>query len=53
MRLDNDAVEGQQSKTIQEAQRVVESLKTNISSLKSKFGLMQNSDMNNGGRQHD
>jgi Cu(I)/Ag(I) efflux system membrane fusion protein len=53
MRLDNDAVEGQQSKTLHEAQMVLESLKTNISALKSKFGLMQNSDMNDGGRQHD
>ena len=53
MRLDNDAVEGQQARTIEDAQRVAESLKTNISALKSKFGLMQNSDMNDGGRQHD
>jgi Cu(I)/Ag(I) efflux system membrane fusion protein len=53
MRLDNDAVEGQQSETLREAQRVAESLKTNISVLKSKFGLMQNSDMKVGGRQHD
>jgi Cu(I)/Ag(I) efflux system membrane fusion protein len=53
MRLDNDAVEGQQADTLQDAQRVAESLKTNISSLKSKFGMMQNSDMKDGGRQHD
>jgi hypothetical protein len=53
MRLDNDAVEGRQAETLQEAQRVAESLKTNISALKSKFGLMQNSDMKDGGRQHD
>ena len=53
MRLDNDAVEGQQARTIEDAQRVAESLKTNISALKSKFGLMQNSDMKVGGRQHD
>jgi Cu(I)/Ag(I) efflux system membrane fusion protein len=53
MRLDNDAVEGQQSETLQEAQRVAESLKTNISALKSKFGLMQTNDMKIGGRQHD
>jgi len=53
MRLDNDAAEGQQSKTLREAQRVVESLKTNISALKSKFGLMQNSDTKVGGHQHD
>jgi len=50
MRLDNDAVEGQQADTLQKAQRVAESLKTNISALKSKFGLMQNSDMKSGGR---
>jgi Cu(I)/Ag(I) efflux system membrane fusion protein len=50
MRLDNDAVEGRQSNTLQKAQRVAESLKTNISSLKSKFGLMQNNDMKAGGR---
>lgn len=53
MRLDNDAVEGQQAETLQEAQRVAESLKTNISALKSKFGLMQTNDMKIGGRQHD
>jgi len=56
MRLDNDAVEGQQSETLQGAQRVAESLKTNISSLKSKFGLMQMNnmdDMKAGGHQHD
>jgi hypothetical protein len=53
MRLDNDAVEGQQARTIEDAQRVAESLKTNISALKLKFGLMTNSDMNDGGRQHD
>ena len=56
MRLDNDAVEGQQSETIKDAQRVAESLETNISALKSKFGLMQMNDMDNmkdGGRQHD
>jgi Cu(I)/Ag(I) efflux system membrane fusion protein len=56
MRLGNDAVEGQQSETLQEAQRVVESLKTNISVLKSKFGLMQTNDMNDmkaGDHQHD
>jgi hypothetical protein len=52
MRLDNDAVEGQQARTIEDAQRVAESLKTNISSLKSKFGLMQNSDTKVGGRQN-
>jgi Cu(I)/Ag(I) efflux system membrane fusion protein len=52
MRLDNDAVEGQQAKTLQEAQRVIESLKTNIAALKSKFGLMQMNDMNPGGQQH-
>jgi len=50
MRLDNDAVEGQQSETLKDAQRVAESLETNISALKSKFGLMQNSDMKDGGR---
>jgi Cu(I)/Ag(I) efflux system membrane fusion protein len=50
MRLDNDAVEGQQARTIEDAQRVAESLKTNISALKSKFGLMQNSEMKVGGR---
>jgi Cu(I)/Ag(I) efflux system membrane fusion protein len=53
MRLDNDAVEGQQSKTIQEAQRVAESLKINVSALKSKFGLTQMNDMEVGGHQHD
>jgi hypothetical protein len=53
MRLDNDAVEGQQARTIEDAQRVAESLKTNISALKSKFGLMQIRDMKVGGRQHD
>jgi Cu(I)/Ag(I) efflux system membrane fusion protein len=52
MRLDNDAVEGQQAKTLQEAQKVIESLKTNIAALKSKFGLMQMNDMNPGGQQH-
>jgi Cu(I)/Ag(I) efflux system membrane fusion protein len=53
MRLDNDAVEGQQARTIEDAQRVAESLKTNISVLKSKFGLMKSDDMKDGGRQHD
>lgn len=55
MRLDNDAVEGQQAQTLQDAQRVVESLKINISSLKSKFGLMRMDnmdDMKAGGHQH-
>jgi Cu(I)/Ag(I) efflux system membrane fusion protein len=50
MRLDNDAVEGRQADTLQKTQRVAESLKTNISALKSKFGLMQNNDMKSGGR---
>ena len=40
MRLNNDAVEGKDVKTLQEAERIVESLKTNIVSLKAKFGLM-------------
>jgi len=40
MRLRNDAIEGKDAKTIQDAQRVIESLRTNISSLKAKFGLM-------------
>jgi Cu(I)/Ag(I) efflux system membrane fusion protein len=40
MRLNNDAVEGRQAQTIEDAQRVAESLKTNITSLKSKFNLM-------------
>jgi Cu(I)/Ag(I) efflux system membrane fusion protein len=53
MRLSNDAVEGQQSETMQDAQKAVESLKTNVSALKSKFGLMQGNDMKVGGRQHD
>ncbi len=53
MRLNNDAVEGQQTKTIQQAQRVVESLKTNIAELKSKFGLMQMEHKNTGGRHND
>jgi hypothetical protein len=53
MRLDNDAVEGQQARTIEDAQRVAESLKTNISALKSKFGLMQSGDLKDGGGQHD
>jgi Cu(I)/Ag(I) efflux system membrane fusion protein len=53
MRLDNDAVEGQQARTIEDAQRIAESLKTNISALKSKFGLMQDSEMKVGGRQND
>jgi Cu(I)/Ag(I) efflux system membrane fusion protein len=41
MRLNNDAVEGRQVKTTRDAQRVVESMKTNIASLKSKFALSQ------------
>jgi Cu(I)/Ag(I) efflux system membrane fusion protein len=53
MRLDNDAVEGQQAKTLQEAQRVARSLKTNIAALKSKFSLMQMNDMSTGDQQHD
>jgi Cu(I)/Ag(I) efflux system membrane fusion protein len=53
MRLDNDAVEGQQAETLQDAQRVVESLKTNVTALKSKFGLMQMNDMNSGEHQHE
>jgi Cu(I)/Ag(I) efflux system membrane fusion protein len=40
MRLNNDAVEGRQAQTLEDAQKVAESLKTNIASLKSKFGLM-------------
>jgi len=40
MRLTNDAVEGKEAKTLREAERIVESLKTDISSLKVKFGLM-------------
>ncbi|HEW79436.1 MAG TPA: DUF3347 domain-containing protein, partial [Phycisphaerales bacterium] len=40
MRLNNDAVEGKDVKTLQEVERIVESLKTNIVSLKAKFGLM-------------
>ena len=57
MRLNNDAVEGQQVKTLEGARRTAESLKTNIASLKSKFGLMQMlniepaNDKNIGGRQ--
>jgi len=40
MRLENDAVEGKDVKTLRQAQRVIESLEANISSLKAKFGLM-------------
>jgi Cu(I)/Ag(I) efflux system membrane fusion protein len=40
MRLTNDVVEGKEAKTIQEAERIIESLKTNINSLRTKFGLM-------------
>jgi membrane fusion protein, copper/silver efflux system len=40
MRLGNDAFEGQHAKTLEDAQRVAESLKTNITALKSRFGLM-------------
>ena len=40
MRLGNDVIEGKDAKTLGEAQRIIESLKTNISSLKAKFGLM-------------
>ena len=39
MRLRNDVVEGKEVKTLQEAERIVESLKTNIASLQAKFGL--------------
>lgn len=41
MRLSNDAAEGQQAKTKQEIQRAAESLKINIATLKSKFGLVR------------
>ncbi|MHC4158726.1 MAG: efflux RND transporter periplasmic adaptor subunit [Planctomycetota bacterium] len=40
MLLRNDVVEGKEAKTLQAARRVIESLKTNISSLKAKLGLM-------------
>jgi len=40
MRLKNDAIEGKDAKTLHQAQRIIESLKANISSLKAKFGLM-------------
>ena len=39
MLLRNDVVEGKEAKTLREAERIVESLKTNISSLQAKFGL--------------
>ncbi len=39
MRLTNDVVEGKDIKTLREAERIVESLKTNIASLQTKFGL--------------
>ena len=41
MRLGNDVVEGKDIKTLREAERIVESLKTNIVSLQTKFGLMR------------
>jgi Cu(I)/Ag(I) efflux system membrane fusion protein len=41
MLLGNDAVEGKEAKTLQEAERIVESLKTNLASLETKFGLSQ------------
>ena len=50
MRLNNDAFEGKELKTLQEAERVGESLKTNISSLRTKFGLIHT---NTGSEQHD
>ncbi|MEJ2701834.1 MAG: efflux RND transporter periplasmic adaptor subunit [Sedimentisphaerales bacterium] len=53
MRLDNDAVEGQQAKTLEDAQRVAESLKTNVAALKSKFGLIQMNDMKAGEQPHE
>ena len=39
MRLTNDAVEGKEAKTLQEAQGVAASLASNASSLRAKFGL--------------
>jgi Cu(I)/Ag(I) efflux system membrane fusion protein len=63
MRLSNDAVEGKQVQTVQDAQRVAESLKSNIAVLRSKFGLTMtrrkqthspdNNDMNTGSPQND
>jgi Cu(I)/Ag(I) efflux system membrane fusion protein len=53
MRLDNDAVEGQQAKTLEDTRRVAESLKTNVAALKSKFGLMQMKNTNAGEQQHE
>jgi Cu(I)/Ag(I) efflux system membrane fusion protein len=47
MRLGNDAVEGHNAKTLAEARRVFESLKTNASSLRAKFGL------DHGGHEHE
>ncbi len=41
MRLANDVVEGKDIKTLREAERIVESLKINIASLQTKFGLSQ------------
>ncbi len=43
MLLRNDVVEGKEVKTLREAERIVESLKVNISSLQAKFGLSQTS----------
>ena len=39
MLLTNDAVEGKEAKTLREAERIVDSLKTNLASLRTKFGL--------------
>lgn len=42
MRLKNDAIEGRQAQSLEDAQRVVQSLKSNIASLKKRFSLVQN-----------
>lgn len=39
MLLTNDVVEGKEAKTLQEAGRIIKSLKTNISSFQTRFGL--------------
>lgn len=39
MRLSNDAVEGQNIKTLQDAQRVYGSLKNNLGAIRNRFGL--------------
>lgn len=41
MLLTNDVVEGKEAKTLHEAERIVDSLKTNLASLQTKFGLSQ------------